>query len=90
MDSHIIKAETRCWTGPASPIDININLQLRDCSLTAVGPKHEGVETALVPQMVQHRDIGVHVVDVIGVGWVLAVCPLIRGLQGGVHLSEGS
>ena len=46
-----------------------------------MGAKHEGVETAFVPQMVQHRDVGVHVVDVVGVGRVLAVCPLIRGLQ---------
>ena len=47
-----------------------------------MGAKHKGVETALVPQMVEHRDVGVHVVDVVGVGRVLAVCPLVRGLQG--------
>ena len=58
--------------------------------LTAVRTKHEGVETALVPQMVQHRDVGVHVVDVVGVGRVLAVRPLIRGLQGmNNHLVNG-
>ena len=57
-------------------------LDLFLCILTAVGAKHKGVETALVPQMVEHRDVGVHVVDVVGVGRVLAVCPLVRGLQG--------
>ena len=50
-------------------------------SFSTMGTKHEGVETTLVPQMVQHRDIGVHVVDVVGVRGVLTVRPLIRGLQ---------
>ena len=48
---------------------------------TTVGTKHKGVQPALVSQMVQHRDVGVHVVDVVGVRGVLAVCPLVRGLQ---------
>ena len=56
---------------------------------TTVGTKHESVHPALVPQMVQHRDVGVHVVDVVGVGGVLAVCPLVRGLQR-TDLGQGS
>ena len=59
----------------------------QDCFLTAVGTKNEGVKTAFMPQMVKHRDVGVHVVDVVGVGRVLAVCPLVRGLQG---IGQGS
>ena len=46
-----------------------------------MGTKHKSIETAFMPQMVQHRDVGVHVVDVVGVGRVLAVCPFVRGLQ---------
>ena len=56
---------------------------------TTVGTKHKGVQAALVSQMVQHRDVGVHVVDVVGVGGILAVRPLVRSLQR-TNLGEGS
>ena len=57
--------------------------------LPTVGTKHKGVHAALAPQVVQHRDVGVHVVDVVGVGGILAVRPLVRSLQR-TNLGEGS
>ena len=56
---------------------------------TTVGTKHKGVQAALVSQMVQHRDVGVHVVYVVGVGGIFAVRPLVRSLQR-TNLGEGS
>ena len=50
--------------------------------LPTVGTKHKGVHAALAPQVVQHRDVGVHVVDVVRVRRILAVRPFVRGLRG--------
>ena len=45
--------------------------------LAAVGPEVEGVEAALRPQLVQHAEVGVGVVQVVGVRRVLVPAPLI-------------
>ena len=44
--------------------------------LTAVRPKLEGVEAAGLPEVVEDRDVGEHVVQIVRVGWVLGRCPL--------------
>ena len=46
--------------------------------LAAVRPEHEGVEVALGAEVVERRDVGVHVVDVVRVRRVLALRPRVR------------
>ena len=48
--------------------------------LAAVGPEVEGVEAALGPQLVQHAEVGVGVVQVVGVRRVLVPAPLVRAV----------
>ena len=45
-------------------------------SLATVRSEGEGVEATGLPQLVEDRDVGKHVVQVVGVRWVLATIPL--------------
>jgi hypothetical protein len=50
----------------------------RSC-LSAVRPENKSVQSSVSPEVVEHRHVGVHVVDVVGVGRVLVVVPHLRG-----------
>ena len=52
---------------------------LHGSRLPAVRPEHERVKTPLSSEVVQRRDVGEHVVDVVRVGRVLPLCPLLGG-----------
>ena len=56
-------------------------------SLAAVRPEVEGVEAALCPQLVEDGEVGVGVVQVVGVGRVLVVGPLLG--DGHVAIKKG-
>ena len=55
---------------------------LNRSSFPTVRPEDKCVESSHVPEVVELGHVGKHVVEVVGVGGVLAVRPLIRGLQG--------
>ena len=46
---------------------------------SAVRPEYEGVQSSVAPEVVKYGQVGVHVVDVVGVGRVLVVVPLLGG-----------
>ena len=50
-------------------------------SLAAVRPEVEGVEAALCPQLVEDGEVGVGVVQVVGVGRVLMPGPLVGAIN---------
>ena len=60
---------------------------LYGASLTAMGSKDKSVETPLGPEVVEDRHVGVHVVQVVGVGRVLVVGPLLG--DGHVAIKKG-
>ena len=52
---------------------------LDGAGLATMGPEDKGVESAVSPEVVEDGHVGVHVVDVVGVGRVLVVGPLLGG-----------
>ena len=60
---------------------------LNGAGLTAMGSKDKSVETPLGPEVVKDRHVGVHVVQVVGVGRVLVVGPLLG--DGDVAIKKG-
>ena len=50
---------------------------LNRTSLTAMWPQDEGVEATFSPVVVEDRHVGVHIVQVVGVGWVLVIVPCL-------------
>ena len=60
---------------------------LYGASLAAMGSKDKSVETPLGPEVVEDRHVGVHVVQVVGVGRVLVVGPLLG--DGHVAIKKG-
>ena len=60
---------------------------LNGASLTAMGSKDKSVETPLCPEVVEDRYVGVHVVQVVGIGRVLVVGPLLG--DGHIAIKKG-
>ena len=63
------------------------NQMLNGASLATMGSKDKSVETPLGPEVVEDRHVGVHVVQVVGVGRVLVVGPLLG--DGHVAIKKG-
>ena len=51
---------------------------LNGAGLAAMRSQNEGVEATFCTVVVEDRHISIHVVQVIGVGWVFVLIPLLR------------